>query len=101
MPVEAQYGVAGYWIDFAAKHPMRRGEMVLAIEADGATYHSSATARQRDRLRQSHLENLGWDFCRIWSTDWFRDPETQVQRVVDAYAAAVAASDARNDGDDE
>lgn len=99
VPVEAQYGVAGYWIDFAAKHPVRRGEMVLAIEADGATYHSSETARQRDRLRRSHLENLGWEFCRIWSTDWFRDPETQVQRVVDAYAAAVAASDARHDGD--
>ena len=99
VPVEAQYGVAGYWIDFAAKHPVRRGEMVLAIEADGATYHSSATARQRDRLRQSHLENLGWHFWRIWSTDWFRDPETQVQRVCDAYAAAVAASDIRRDGE--
>ena len=51
-----QYGESGYWIDFAAMHPERPGEPVLAIEADGATYHSAATARDRDRLRQEHLE---------------------------------------------
>ena len=45
--------------------------MVLAIECDGARYHSSPTARDRDRLRQDHLERLGWRFHRIWSTDWF------------------------------
>ena len=67
--------------------------MVLAIEADGATYHSSATARDRDRLRQEHLERLGWRFHRIWSTDWFRDPDTETAKVLTAYHAAVRAAD--------
>jgi very-short-patch-repair endonuclease len=98
IPLVAQYGVAGYWIDFAAKHPERPGEMVLAIEADGASYHSAPTARARDRLRQQHLESLGWHFHRIWSGDWFRDPETQVALALTAYDAAVKAADDRANG---
>jgi hypothetical protein len=70
--------------------------MVLAIECDGATYHSSATARDRDRLRQEHLERLGWTFHRIWSQDWFYHHETEISRALAAYQAAVAAA---NDGD--
>lgn len=84
-----QYGASGYWIDFAAMHPARPGQPVLAIEADGATYHSSQTARDRDRLRQEHLERLGWRSARIWSTAWARNPEAEVERVVEAYQAAL------------
>lgn len=94
IPVVAQYGVAGYWIDFAAAHPVQRGRMVLAIEADGASYHSSPTARDRDRLRQEQLERLGWSFHRIWSTDWFTDADGCVARAKAAYERAVAATDA-------
>jgi very-short-patch-repair endonuclease/Arc/MetJ family transcription regulator len=94
IPLIAQYGCSGYWIDFAAQHPARRGLMVLAVECDGATYHSSATARDRDRLRQEHLERLGWTFHRIWSQEWFFHREAEIARAVAAYQAAVAASDA-------
>jgi very-short-patch-repair endonuclease len=94
IPVVAQYGVAGYWIDFAAQHPTKPGRMVLAIEADGASYHSSPTARDRDRLRQEQLERLGWRFHRIWSTNWFDDPNDEIDLACQAYDAAVAAADA-------
>jgi very-short-patch-repair endonuclease len=96
IPLVAQYGVAGYWIDFAAAHPVQLGRMVLAIEADGATYHASPTARDRDRLRQEQLERLGWHFHRIWSTDWFTDPDGCVTRAKAAYDQAVAAADAED-----
>jgi very-short-patch-repair endonuclease len=92
IPLIAQYGCSGYWIDFAAQHPARPGQMVLAIECDGATYHSSATARDRDRLRQEHLERLGWTFHRIWSQEWFYHRETEIDRAVAAYHAAVSAA---------
>jgi very-short-patch-repair endonuclease len=95
IPLTPQYGVAGYFIDFAAAHPTLPDEMVLAIETDGATYHSSGTARDRDRLRQEQLERLGWRFHRIWSTDWFADPEREVARARVAYDEAVAAVDAK------
>jgi len=93
IPLIAQYGCSGYWIDFAAQHPTRPGQMVLAIECDGATYHSSATARDRDRLRQEHLERLGWTFHRIWSQDWFYHREDETARALAAYQAALAAAD--------
>lgn len=93
IPLIAQYGCSGYWIDFAAKHPARPSQMILAIECDGATYHSSATARDRDRLRQEHLERLGWTFHRIWSQDWFYHREDEIARAAVAYRAALAAAD--------
>ncbi len=94
IPLIAQYGCSGYWIDYAAQHPTKPGRMVLAIECDGASYHSSATARDRDRLRQEHLERLGWTFHRIWSSEWFYHREAEVGRAVAAYQAAVAKADA-------
>ncbi len=87
-----QFGASGYWIDFAVMHPDRPGQPILAIEADGVMYHSSASARDRDRLRQEHLERLGWKFHRIWSTDWFRSREAEVERAVAAYEEAVGLS---------
>jgi very-short-patch-repair endonuclease len=93
IPLIPQYGVSGYWIDFAAQHPTEPGRMVLAIEADGASYHSSVTARDRDRLRQQHLENLGWTFHRIWSTEWFHHHEAEIARALEAYRRAVESAD--------
>ncbi len=90
LDLECQVGASGFWIDFAAKHPIEPGRYVLAIEADGAMYHPSQTARDRDRLRQDHLERLGWKFHRIWSTDWFHHREREVARTVAAFEAAVA-----------
>jgi very-short-patch-repair endonuclease len=88
-----QYGVSKYRIDFVAKHPQRPGRLVLAVECDGASYHSAYTARDRDRLRQQHLEALGWRFHRIWSTDWFMRRDQEIDRAVAAYNAAVAHAD--------
>ena len=86
--MEIQVGTAGYFIDMAVKDPDFPGRYILAIECDGASYHSSRSARDRDRLRQGVLESLGWRFHRIWSTDWFRDSAQQLERTVVAIEAA-------------
>ena len=57
---------------------------VLGIECDGAAYHSARTARERDRLRQDVLENMGWKIYRIWSTDWINDPVTEGAKLIEA-----------------
>ncbi len=88
-----QFGASRYRIDLVAMHPEKPGRPVLAIECDGASYHSSATARDRDRLRQAHLQRLGWRFHRIWSTDWFYGREQETQRAVSAYEEAVRMAD--------
>ncbi len=70
-----QVGCAGFRIDLAIIHPQSPGEYIVGIECDGAQYHSSSVARDRDRLRQQVLENLGWKIIRVWSTDWYRNPQ--------------------------
>ena len=79
--VEPQFGVAGYFIDLAIESPGKPGHFMLAVECDGATYHSSKSARDRDRLRQQNLENLGWKVHRIWSTDWFRNEKRETLKL--------------------
>lgn len=79
---EPQVGVAGYFIDLAVKDPGQPGRYLMAIECDGATYHSAKSARDRDRLRQSVLESLGWNVTRIWSTDWFKNPQAQIKPII-------------------
>jgi len=97
MKIVPQIGCSSFRIDFGVCHPTEPGRFVLAIECDGATYHSSYTARDRDRLRQQQLENLGWNFHRIWSTDWFMRKHEEVERVWTAYEKAVARSDEKRD----
>ena len=90
--LEPQVGTAGYFIDIGVKDPEYPGRYVLAIECDGASYHSARSARDRDRLRQGVLETLGWRFHRIWSTDWFRNPGKETERAVAAIEAARKAA---------
>ncbi len=77
-----QVGVAGFFIDLAIRHPDVPSRFLLGVECDGASYHSSKSARDRDILRQQVLESLGWDIYRIWSTDWFRDPAGQTSKLI-------------------
>jgi very-short-patch-repair endonuclease len=84
-----QVGVAGYRIDIGIRHPQRPGEFVLGIECDGAQYHSSKVARDRDRLRQTVLEGLGWRIHRIWGPSWYRDRTSQVEALRDAISSAI------------
>ncbi|MGW9031770.1 AAA domain-containing protein [Streptomyces sp. NPDC055722] len=93
VPVTPQWGVSGYRIDFALGHPDRPGQMILAIETDGERYHSAPSARDRDRLRQAHLERLGWRFHRIWAADWFTHPHTELDRLLATWRDAVRQAD--------
>jgi very-short-patch-repair endonuclease len=93
--VVPQYGVGGYRVDFAATHPQDTDRMILAIEADGASYRESGSVRDRDRLRGEHLQRLGWRFHRLWSTSWFYDPQTEIARLREAYQRAIRAAEVR------
>ena len=80
--VVPQVGIAGFFIDLAVKHPAKPGAYLLGVECDGASYHSGRSARDRDRLRQEILENLGWKIHRIWSTDWFTSRDSEIKRLL-------------------
>jgi very-short-patch-repair endonuclease len=69
-----EIGAQGYRIDIGVKHEDYPYGYILAVETDGASYHSTKSARDRDFLRQKILEGYGWHFHRIWSTDWIANP---------------------------
>ena len=79
--VRSQIGVSGFRVDLGIVHPDHAGSYLAGIECDGARYHSSATARDRDKIRQAVLEGLGWSIVRIWSTDWFRNAGAVTERM--------------------
>jgi len=74
--------VSRYRIDLAVRHPNEPGHYIVGIECDGAAYHSSRVARDRDRLRQTVLEQRRWKIYRIWSTDWIRNRRSTVERLL-------------------
>ena len=76
-----QVGIAGYRIDLGVVDDQFPGRFLCGIECDGAAYHSSETARDRDRLRQQVLEARGWTIYRVWSTSWFLDRKGQIERL--------------------
>jgi len=80
--VDCQVGVANYFIDLTIRHPDKPETYLLGVECDGATYHSARSARDRDKYRQAVLEGLGWKIYRIWSTDWFENPEAETRKLV-------------------
>ena len=88
--VHTQVGMAGFFIDLAIVDPERKGRYVIGIECDGVAYHSSPSARERDRLRQSILESQGWFIHRLWGIDFFRRKEQELVKIKAAYDEALA-----------
>lgn len=86
--VVAQVGAAGFFVDLALADPDRPGRFLLGIECDGAPWHGTMFARDRDRLRQEVLESRGWIIHRIWSAAWYRQPEAELERVLAALGRA-------------
>lgn len=89
--VEPQVGSAGFFIDIGVCDPANHDHYVLGIECDGAKYHSASCTRDRDRLRQMVLEDRGWRIHRIWGTDWWRNEDREMRRVIEAIQQAIAA----------
>ena len=77
--IETQVGIGGYRIDLAVRY---QNTYLLGIECDGKLYHSSKSARERDYHRQKYLEERGWKIHRIWSTNWWKNSEREVKKIV-------------------
>ncbi|MDJ0944542.1 MAG: DUF3320 domain-containing protein [Kiloniellales bacterium] len=89
--VHPQIGVSAYRIDLGVVDPDEPGTYLAGVECDGAMYHSSSFARERDKIRQSVLEGLGWNLFRIWSTDWWTNKEKSLEVLHDALQERLEA----------
>jgi len=85
-----QVGISGFRIDIGVKHPDHPGSYLAGIECDGATYHSSASARDRDKVREEVLTGLGWNIIRVWSTSWWFDAKGEVEKLDKALKNILA-----------
>ncbi len=99
--VVPQIGVSRFRIDLGIVHPDRPGDYLVGIECDGAAYHSAATARDRDKVRAAVLRGLGWELLRVWSTDWWIDPEGALERLHSGINLLLEESRNRTDSDAE
>jgi len=79
--VQTQIGVSAFRIDLGIVDPDAPGRYLAGVECDGATYHRSATARDRDKLREQVLRGLGWEIVRVWSTDWWLNPARTLDKL--------------------
>lgn len=91
--VQHQVGVAGFFVDIGVKDPDKPGRYLLGVECDGATYHSSRSARDRDRLREQVLVARNWRIHRVWSTDWFKRRDDEITRLIRAINSARSNTD--------
>ncbi len=90
-----QIGVSRFRIDLGVVHPDRPGDYLVGIECDGATYHSAATARDRDKVRTEILLGLGWRLLRVWSTEWWIDRDGALERLDGAIRSELDAQRVR------
>lgn len=90
--VVSQIGVSRFRIDLGIIHPDRPGDYLVGVECDGATYHSAATARDRDKVRSAILQGLGWKLLRVWSTEWWVDRDGALDRLHAAIASMLNTS---------
>ncbi|HEX9262006.1 MAG TPA: DUF3320 domain-containing protein, partial [Candidatus Bathyarchaeia archaeon] len=81
-------GYSVYPIDMAVVDPANPGRYLLAVECDGSTYRASCSARDRDRLREQVLRQLGWRIHRLWSPEWVARRDSEVRRLKDALDLA-------------
>ena len=90
--VHPQVGVSAFKVGVCVVHPDSPGRYLAGIECDGETYGLSATARDRDKLREALLQRVGWDLVRVWSLDWWIDAERAAERLNDALIALLEKS---------
>lgn len=93
LTVASEVGAHGFYVDLAIEHPHIPGGYILGIECDGAVFHSTPYARDRDRTRQLLLEDRGWKIHRIWSQDWSRSPDAEIKKIVDELKSLNNSSD--------
>jgi hypothetical protein len=91
-------GAAAFGVDLAVRHPRDPAAYLAAIESDGPAFQGVRSARERDRLREAALAARGWTTLRLWSADWFANPQNQTERLVEALTRLVEPPPAADAG---
>lgn len=93
---DVHIGISSYRVDMAVIDPQNPQRYLLGINCDGPMYAGAKLSRDRDLLRRRALMRLGWRTHQVWSSDWFRDPDGELKKLLTSIAdAETAAEDIR------
>lgn len=87
--IKKYVGCSGYRIDIAVIHPNNENCFVAGIECDGLSYAAAKSARDRDHLRKSILEGMGWRIFRVWSPEWMARQDIEGQKLLTFIDTAI------------
>ncbi len=86
--VETDIGWSGYRIDIGIVDPENPTEYLLGILTDGKTYRAAKTAKDREIVQTDVLKMLGWNIYKLWSIDWWDNPQKVIKDIVKSIDAA-------------
>jgi superfamily I DNA and/or RNA helicase/very-short-patch-repair endonuclease len=91
--ISTEIGTCGYFIDLGVHHPVDDRCFVLGVECDGALFHSTQYARDRDKNREDLLRSRGWNVARVWSIDWSKNWKAEIARLDLILKELLSSSD--------
>jgi superfamily I DNA and/or RNA helicase len=80
--LKTQVGISGLFIDLSV-YDKNNKDFILGIEFDGSSNHSSENIRDSIIIKQQILKNMGWSIHKIYSTDWFRNKDSELKLIID------------------
>ena len=95
--VDLYVGRSAFKVDIAVRNPHDEGSYLCGILCDTPKYYVTKTVRDREICRPEVLRHLGWKLLRLWSVDWFLNPEATFERL--CQALEVLLKEADDDGD--
>lgn len=87
--VKRNIGTSDYTVDMAIEHPEISGVYIAGIECDGDSYQMARTVRDRDHLRSTVMERMGWKMYRIWSTEWIQNEKVAKKKLFEFITDAL------------
>lgn len=79
---DIHWGNDGFCVDVAFHHPCRPEGRTLGLVCDGTRFQHADDPVAWDVFRMAVLAGQGWQMRRVWSPEFFRDPEGSIRQVV-------------------
>ncbi len=75
-------GHSEYRMDIGVVDPKNPDSYCLGILLDGPSYGAGRTTRDRETAQIGVLQGLGWRTTRVWTMDWWDNPQREQQRLL-------------------
>jgi len=81
--VNSKVGNSKYKVDLAIVDNDNPGTYILGLLCDVHDSDTSKTIRDNERTREDVLQKLGWTTMRVWSIEWYKNPDRVFKKILD------------------